>query len=93
MALGGAGAAAAIQRSFLRFFEQFGYEKLGLSCALRNGVCEMGGVESAPYGFVIVKGGGIPAISVIGYNRRVDWNELNARLRRITQENVRAVVQ
>ncbi|OGA47031.1 MAG: hypothetical protein A3G24_01005 [Betaproteobacteria bacterium RIFCSPLOWO2_12_FULL_62_13] len=92
-ALGGAGAAAAIQRSFLRFFEQFGYERLGLSCVLRNNVCEMSGIEDAPYGYVIVKGGGIPAISVIGYNRRVDWQELIRRLKRIMQDNVRAVVQ
>ena len=92
-ALGGAGAAAAIQRSLLRFFEQFGYEKLGLSCKLENGVCEMGGIESAPQGYVIVKGGGIPAISVIGYNRSVDWRELVERLKRITQENVKPIVK
>ena len=33
-ALGGVGAAAAIQRSFLRFFETFGYSALGWSCRL-----------------------------------------------------------
>jgi hypothetical protein len=92
-ALGGAGASAAIQRTFLRFFEQFGYERLGLTCTLRNNVCEMGGIEDAPQGYVIVKGGGIPAVSVIGYNRQVDWPELVSRLRRITQDNVRAVVK
>ncbi|MCW5604424.1 MAG: hypothetical protein KIT18_07755, partial [Burkholderiales bacterium] len=92
-ALGGAGAAAAIQRSFLRFFEQFGYERLGLSCRLGNNVCEMGGVENAPRGYVIVKGGGIPAISVIGYNRRVNWQELVDRLKRVTQDNVQAIVK
>jgi hypothetical protein len=92
-ALGGAGAGTAIQRTFLRFFDQFRYERLGWSCVLRNNVCEMGGIEDAPLGYVIVKGGGIPAISVIGYNRRVDWQELLARVRRITQENVTAVVR
>ena len=92
-ALGGAGAAAAIQRSLLRFFEQFGYDKLGLSCRLENNVCEMDGVERAPQGYVIVKGGGIPAISVIGYNRSIDWRELVARLKRITQENVKPIVK
>jgi hypothetical protein len=92
-ALGGGGAAAAIQRSFLRFFEQFGYDKIGLSCVLRNGVCVMDGVEEAPHGFVIVKGGGIPAITVIGYNRSVSWDELLQRLARITQSNVKPVVQ
>jgi hypothetical protein len=92
-ALGGAGAAAAIQRSLLRFFDQFGYEKLGLSCKLENGVCEMDGIERAPQGYVIVKGGGIPAISVIGYNRTVDWREFVERLKRITQDNVKPIVK
>jgi hypothetical protein len=91
-ALGGAGAAAAIQRSFLQFFEQFGYDKLGLTCKLNNNICEMSGVESTPQGYVIVKGGGIPAITVMGYNRTVGWQELLERVSRITQENAAAPV-
>jgi hypothetical protein len=87
-ALGGAGAAAAIQRSFLRFFETFGYSALGLSCRLESGVCRMGGIESVPQGYVIVKGGGIPAINVLGYNRSVGWRELIERLQRVTEGNV-----
>ncbi|MBI3938995.1 MAG: hypothetical protein HY323_18635 [Betaproteobacteria bacterium] len=92
-ALGGAGAAGAIQRSFLRFFDQFGYEKLGLACRLANGVCAMGGVEDAPQGYVIVKGGGIPALTVLGYNRSVNWEELLNRLTRIMQDNPSAIVR
>jgi len=94
-ALGGAGAATAIQRSVLRFFDRFGYESLGLSCVLRNEVCMMSGLEEAPQGsgYLIVKGGGIPALSVIGYNRHVSWTELVGRLKRIVQENVHAVIQ
>lgn len=84
-ALGGGGGAAAIQRSFLRFFDQFGYSRIGLSCHLSRGVCDMGGVAEAPTGYVIVQGGGIPALTVIGYNRRVDWDELLNRLQRATQ--------
>jgi hypothetical protein len=84
-ALGGAGAAAAIQRSFLRFFDQFGYSALGLSCKLDNGICRMGGIADTPQGYVIVKGGGVPALSVLGYNRHVGWSELLQRLKRITQ--------
>lgn len=91
-ALGGAGAAAAIQRSLLRFFDEFGYSRLGLSCVLRAGVCQMDGIEPAQQGYVIVKGGGIPAINVIGYNRRVDWDELLSRLQRVTAGN-RPVIQ
>ena len=77
----------------MRFFQQFGYEKIGLSCQLDNAVCEMDGIERAPQGYVIVKGGGIPAISVIGYNRYVSWRELVDRLKRITQDNVKPIVK
>ena len=84
-ALGGGGSTAVIQRSFLRFFDQFGYKRIGLTCRLMRGVCVMGGIEEAPTGYVIVEGGGIPALTVIGYNRTVDWDELLARLQRATQ--------
>lgn len=92
-ALGGAGAAAAIQRSFLRFLKQFSYNRIGLSCVLANGVCTMGGVESSNNGYVIVKGGGVPALTVIGYNRYVGWDELLERLKRIGQSNVKPIVE
>lgn len=92
-ALGGAGAVAAIQRSVLRFFEEFNYSALGLSCKLRGDVCEMGGVSSTPQGYVIVKGSGVPAITVLGYNERVSWNELLERLKRVTAGNTQAVVR
>jgi hypothetical protein len=93
-ALGGAGAAAAIQRSYLRFFENFGYDRIGWRCKLRNGVCAMGGVDNGNGGaYAIVKGGGIPAITVMGYNRAVSWNELVSRLKRVTQGNMQAVVK
>lgn len=91
--LGGAGAAAAIQRSVLRFFEQFNYEKLGLSCTLRNDICSMNGVESTAQGYVIVKGSGIPAITVLGYNHTVGWGDLLARIQRVIDGNTKAVVK
>jgi hypothetical protein len=40
-----------------------------------------------------VKGGGIPSLSVIGYNRNVSWRELVERLKRITQENVKPIIK
>ncbi len=93
-ALGGAGAAAALQRGYLRFFENFGYERIGWSCVLRNGVCAMGGIDGdGGTAYVLIEGGGIPAISVMGYNRDVGWNELLSRLKRVTQNNVQAVVK
>ena len=97
-ALGGVGAAVAIQRSFLGFFETFGYREIGLSCVLADGVCRMGGLEGdAPArpesGFTVVRGGGIPALNVIGYNRRVDWNELVERVQRVISSNVAPIVR
>jgi len=92
-ALGGAGAAAEIQRSVLRFFESFGYSKLGISCRLRDDVCRMGGIEDTPQGFVLVRGGGVPAINVLGYNRDVGWDELLTRLRRVVDANVTPTIQ
>lgn len=80
----GGGVGGALSRSFLRFFEDFSYDRLGLSCVLKNGVCEMGGVEPAPNGYYIVKGGGLPRIDVIGYQRRVNWPVLIKRLEAIT---------
>ena len=81
------------ERSFLGFFKEFGYDQIGLSCRLRNNVCEMGGVASTPQGYIIVKGGGIPAITVLGYNRFVGWSELIDRLSRVIQSNAQPIVR
>ncbi len=80
----GGGPADILSRSFLRFFEDFSYQRLGLSCRLRQGLCEMGGVEDSSGGYYLVKGGGIPRIDVKGFNRRVDWNTLVERLKQAT---------
>ncbi len=82
--LGGAGVAGALSRGFLSFFEDFGYKRLGISCRLANGVCEMGGVRPAENGYYLVEGGGIPRISIIGYNRQTDWQLLLDQLRAIS---------
>lgn len=97
-ALGGAGAVAAIQRSVLRFFNAFNYDKIGLSCRLANDICTMGGLpeerpKSTDEGYLIVKGSGIPAISVKGFNATVGWDDLLSRIQRITNENTEAIVR
>lgn len=95
-ALGGPGASLAIQRGVLSFFDSFGYSELGLRCRLRGGVCEMGGIEpaaeTANQGFTIVRGGGIPSLNVMGYNRRVDWRELVERIQRVIESNTSPVI-
>ena len=70
------------------FFEEFRYSKIGWRCELRFNICYMGGIESeSEPRYTLVKGGGIPAITVIGYNRAVGWQELINRLQRVTSEN------
>ena len=78
------GGSGALSSTFLRFLDEFSYHRLGLSCRLRNGVCEMGGVESSERGYYIVKGGGFPPrIDVLGFNNRVAWKGLVDRLKNI----------
>ena len=88
--LGGAGAI--LSKTFLSVFETFGYKKLGLSCKLANGICEMDGVEDRGGAYYIVKGGGVPRIDVLGFQRRVDWNTLLERLESIQSAN-QAVIE
>lgn len=83
--LGGMGISGALSRSYLRFFEEFGYEKLGISCRLENNVCEMGGIEAADRGYYLVKGGGLPRIDIIGFNRKTDWNVLVDKLKQVAE--------
>ncbi len=84
----GGGVAAALQGGFLRFFDDFGYERLGLSCRLANDVCVMGGVVPAPGGYYIVKGAGLPRINVIGSQTRVAWTTLVRQLGSIMESEI-----
>jgi hypothetical protein len=73
---GGGGVTAALQSSLLRFFDTFGYDRIGISCQLRNDVCLMAGIEPARQGYYLVKGRGLPRIDIIGNSGRVDWRQL-----------------
>jgi hypothetical protein len=73
---GGGGVAAALQSGVLKFFDKFHYDRIGISCQLRDEVCLMGGVEPAGAGYYMVKGRGIPRIDIIGNAGRVDWTQL-----------------
>ena len=78
---GGAGVTAALSSGVLRFFDDFNYARLGITCKLHNEVCEMSGVGPAPNGgYYLVEGRGLPRINVIGNARRVDWPRLVQQL-------------
>ena len=84
----GGGVAAALQGGFLRFFDDFSYDRLGLSCRLANDVCVMGGVMPAPGGYYIVKGAGLPRINVIGSQTRVAWTTMVRQLGTVMESEI-----
>ena len=84
----GGGVAAALQGGFLKFFDDFGYDRLGLSCRLANDVCTMGGVLEKDGGYYIVKGAGLPRINVIGSQKRVAWTRLVHQLGAIMESEI-----
>jgi hypothetical protein len=73
---GGGGVVQALQSGVLRFFDEYSYDKLGITCKLVGDVCEMSGIEPAGVGYYIVKGAGIPRIDIVGSQGRVNWNSL-----------------
>jgi hypothetical protein len=82
----GGGVGGVLSGGFLRFFEDFGYRQMGLSCRLVGEVCHMDGVAPAAEGYYIVQGAGLPRIDVIGFTRQVAWRDLVARLAVIIQD-------
>lgn len=85
--IGGAGMGGALSRSFLRFFEDFPYDRLGIRCRLENGICDMGGIEPAAEGYYLVKGRFVPPrLDVIGFADRVNWDTLIAQIMAVTSQ-------
>jgi hypothetical protein len=89
--VGGGGIAGGLQGMALRLFKTFGYARIGLTCKLVDGVCSMGGITPDPDpdepGYTIVEGSGLPHITVIGHEHKVDWATLVSRLKSVTQGN------
>ena len=83
----GNGASNVLSKSFLKIFDSFGYDKLGLGCKLHNNICKMRGVHGVrpanKQGFYIVKGSGLPRIDIVGFTDDVSWSVLTARLKRV----------
>jgi hypothetical protein len=89
----GGGVGGLVSGGFLRFFEDFSYRQLGLSCRLEGVVCHMDGVAPAPQGYYIVQGAGLPRIDVIGYTQQVAWRDLVARLAAAVQDGAGPTVR
>lgn len=84
--IGSGGATAVLSGTMLRFFEDFRYDRLGMSCVMSKGVCDMSGVAPGKNGgYYLVKGAGLPRIDVMGFVSRVQWATLVEQIRTATQ--------
>jgi len=84
----GNGVSGALSASFLRFFEEFSYDRIELRIRQQGDNAWIDGIPASDGGYYLVKGAGIPRIDVIGRNRRVGWKDLLARLKSIRVEGV-----
>lgn len=97
--VGGASPTGGLQDMALELFKDFGYSQIGLRCKLVNSICMMSGLEgettsgSGADSFTILKGAGIPRLTVIGHNRRVDWPVLVERLKAVAAGDVKPVIE
>ncbi|MEO5565065.1 MAG: hypothetical protein ABIR05_00130 [Luteimonas sp.] len=98
--VGDSSFVSSLQGRLIGLFDDFGYHRIGISCRLLNEVCDMGGLKAAPAtspgsgpGFTIVEGSGLPRLTVVGYNRMVDWPTLLERLVAASKGDVKPVVQ
>lgn len=83
--LGGSGLVAGMQARLLRTFDDFGYDRIGIGCVLRDNRCAMTGLKKRGDGYVIIDGRGLPRIDVVGFRRSVDWPTLVSRLKDATE--------
>lgn len=86
--LSGSDIGSILSRGYLRFFENFRYDRLGIGCILRNNVCRMNGIAAAKgSSYYIVKSGVLPPrLDIIGYSHEVDWLELRDRLQAVMSD-------
>ena len=82
--VGGGGISGGLQAQALKIFDDFGYQRIGIGCKLKDRVCTMDGIGSAGEGYIIVAGAGLPRIQVVGFRRKVDWPTLVSRLQAAT---------
>lgn len=91
--VGDASFVSSLQGQLIGFFDDFGYARIGIDCVLVDQVCAMDGLRSAPNAFTIVEGAGIPRLTVVGFNRRVDWPTLVERLAAVGSGDVKPIVE
>ena len=90
--VGDASFVTSLQGQLIGLFDDFGYRRIGIGCRLANEVCSMSGLHSANNAFTIVEGAGLPRLTVVGFNKQVDWATLVERLAAVGSGDVKPVV-
>lgn len=91
--VGDASFVTSLQGKLIGLFDDFGYRRIGIGCHLVNDVCAMSGLHSGSNAFTIVEGAGLPRLTVVGFNRQVDWPTLVERLVAVGKGDVAPVVE
>ncbi len=78
--IGGGSPTAMLSGPVLRLFNDFSYRRIGLGCILRDNICQIRGVEEQGDAVLLLEGAGIPKISILAFNRQVDWPQFVADL-------------
>ena len=87
----GGGLSGTMSRGMTRFFQEYSYGQIGLSCRLNGGVCELGGVQDTGDGFYLLTRGGLlpPWVEVKGAGRSITWTHLIDGLKQIIHGEVK----
>jgi len=82
-ALGEGTAGEALKQIPERAIGGFAYAHIDIGGKLRDGVFQLEGIARDGDGVVLMEGSGIPSVRIIGYNSRIDWEALVARIREV----------
>jgi len=84
----GNGVSGALSGTFLRFFDDFSYDRIELRVDLKDNMAILDGIAHSSGGYYLVKGAGLPRIDVIGRTRQIAWKDLVDRLQDIRFDGV-----
>ncbi len=87
----GGGLSGALSRGFLRYFDEYSYGELGVSCRLERGFCHLGGVEQYDEGHYLLTRGGLlpPWVEVRLAGTVVAWDVLIEGFEQIAEGEVK----
>lgn len=77
-----AGGSSATIGQFVRLFNAFPYEKLGIKASLQGDILTLDGVETYKQeGYYLVKGQGLPRLNIVGFQHKTSYKDLINRLK------------